>query len=320
LRTASRTDLATEAAPSKGTDKPRSDSEAESRATASPDLETQSPATAKPGPDRLALASGGPFELPAPYLAFSRPFAEGLEQRGSSFYPYGTTGGGEYLLHHGVDIGNPMGTIVRAVGDGEVVFAGTDAEGPAWGARDERYPEGFYGRLVVIRHAEAVEGRPLYSLYGHLSRLLVQRRQHVKAGQAIAAVGSAGIALGPHLHLEFRSAAQDYMATLNPELYVANLDGLGLIVGRLTDPAGKPLAKIDIGLYSLGDDGRETWIRQTSSYPSERINSSPGLGENFVFADVEPGRYRVAAVPGGGRLTGDLTVVTGRPSAILLHR
>lgn len=279
---------------------------------------TRLPAAARP--DQLARAAGRPFALDPPLLTFGRAAADGLEQRGSAFYPYGTTAAGQYLLHHGIDISNPLGTPILAVAGGEVIYAGEDVAMQAYGPADEPYPKGFYGRLVLLRHDPTLDDAAIYSLYGHLSQTAVVQRQRVAAGQPIGYVGSAGIALGPHLHLEFRVSGNDYLATVNPDLMLRPLAGLGVIVGRVADPAGRPLHGIDVGLYALDAAGGERWLRQTTTYPAERINPIPGLGENFVFGDVEPGRYVVAATPGGGRLDAEVRVEAGRASGILLKR
>jgi murein DD-endopeptidase MepM/ murein hydrolase activator NlpD len=81
--------------------------------------------------------------------------------------------------HLGVDYAAPVGTAVRAAGDGVVVQAG-------W--------MGGYGKAVRIRHANGYE-----TLYGHLSRFQVARGTRVAQGQVIGAVGRTGLATGPHL-------------------------------------------------------------------------------------------------------------------------
>ena len=81
--------------------------------------------------------------------------------------------------HLGIDYAAPTGTPVRSAADGTVVLAG-------W--------SGGYGRTVRIRH-----GRGLETLYGHLSRVHVKNGQHVQQGALIGAVGSTGLASGPHL-------------------------------------------------------------------------------------------------------------------------
>jgi murein DD-endopeptidase MepM/ murein hydrolase activator NlpD len=81
--------------------------------------------------------------------------------------------------HLGVDYAAPAGTPVSAAASGTVVLAG-------W--------LGDYGRTVRIRHANGYE-----TLYGHLSRLDVRAGQRVLQGDRVGAVGSSGLATGPHL-------------------------------------------------------------------------------------------------------------------------
>lgn len=93
---------------------------------------------------------------------------------------------GTWRNHTGTDYAAPMGTPVRAIGDGVVVTAG-------W--------MGGYGRVVDIRHANGYVSR-----YGHLSRFArgLHTGEHVKMGETIAYVGMTGWATGPHLHFEIR--------------------------------------------------------------------------------------------------------------------
>jgi len=84
--------------------------------------------------------------------------------------------------HRAVDYAAPIGTPVRTVGEGKVVFAG-------WG--------GAYGNKVTIRH------NAVYSTnYCHLSKILVRSGQQVGQGKTIGLVGSTGFSTGPHLHYE----------------------------------------------------------------------------------------------------------------------
>ena len=60
---------------------------------------------------------------------------------------------------------------------------------------------GPYGTLVVIEHEP-----DLHTAYGHLNFAPpVSIGQRVRAGQRIGAVGSTGLATGPHLHFEVRN-------------------------------------------------------------------------------------------------------------------
>ena len=89
-------------------------------------------------------------------------------------------------IHNGVDFAAPEGTVVVAAGAGTVVMA--------------RFRI-VTGHTVVIEHLPAV-----YSLYYHLSRLNVAAGDRVRPGEALGAVGSTGLATGPHLHWEVRAA------------------------------------------------------------------------------------------------------------------
>lgn len=88
--------------------------------------------------------------------------------------------------HKGVDYAAPLGTPVRAAGDGRVRFAGR---------------KGGYGNVLEIEHSSSV-----VTVYGHLSRFArgTQVGSHVTQGVVIAYVGMTGLATGPHLHYEYR--------------------------------------------------------------------------------------------------------------------
>ncbi len=88
--------------------------------------------------------------------------------------------------HQGVDYAAPIGTPVRAAGDGAVRFAGA---------------KGGYGNLVEIEH-----GHGITTVYGHLSRFArgTHAGARVTQGEVIAYVGMTGLATGPHLHYEYR--------------------------------------------------------------------------------------------------------------------
>ena len=72
-----------------------------------------------------------------------------------------------------------------------------------------RYDEGGYGYYVVVRHPNGLE-----TIYGHLSKQLVQTDQEVRAGEPIGLGGNTGRSFGSHLHFETRLAGE----AINPEL------------------------------------------------------------------------------------------------------
>ena len=86
--------------------------------------------------------------------------------------------------HQGVDYAAPIGTPIKAAGDGRVTFVGL---------------KGGYGKCIIIDH-----GGGYATLYGHMSRF--KKGMHaglrVKQEQTIGYVGMTGLATGPHLHFE----------------------------------------------------------------------------------------------------------------------
>lgn len=99
-------------------------------------------------------------------------------------------------FHKGVDIAAPMGTDVYCSAQGKVIFAGQKSG---------------YGNCVIIEH-----GNGLATLYGHLSKILVDANQQVKIGDVIAKVGNTGRSTGPHLHYEVRKNN----TPINPKLFL----------------------------------------------------------------------------------------------------
>jgi murein DD-endopeptidase MepM/ murein hydrolase activator NlpD len=99
---------------------------------------------------------------------------------------------GKKQFHAGTDYPIPVGTSVKASGEGVVTFAGT---------------KGGYGYAVDIKHGSGETTR-----YAHLSQIGVQVGQQVAQGQQIALSGGAkgqpgsGTSTGAHLHFETRNA------------------------------------------------------------------------------------------------------------------
>jgi murein DD-endopeptidase MepM/ murein hydrolase activator NlpD len=88
-------------------------------------------------------------------------------------------------FHDGIDLRAALGTPVRAVADGKVIYSGSQIGG--------------YGKMVVLKHAQG-----LASVYAHNSSLRVRVGQKVGRGQRIALSGNTGRSSGPHLHFEVR--------------------------------------------------------------------------------------------------------------------
>lgn len=86
---------------------------------------------------------------------------------------------------NGLTISLPVGTLVRAAEDGEVIYAGSDVKD--------------YGSLVMIKHAH-----DYITIYGYNSALYVHKGQHVKRGQLITKSGMSAKAQAPILYFELR--------------------------------------------------------------------------------------------------------------------
>ncbi|MEU4608755.1 M23 family metallopeptidase [Kribbella sp. NPDC023972] len=92
-------------------------------------------------------------------------------------------GGSRWASNHtGTDFAAPVGTPVRTVMKGVVIFAN-------WA--------GPYGRQVQVRHEDGTT-----TWYNHMSKFSVSVGETVYAGDQVGAVGMTGNTTGPHLHFE----------------------------------------------------------------------------------------------------------------------
>ena len=141
-------------------------------------------------PDPLVRASGVPI---APAIAARAPAAVRRDDGATTpkHWPLDRPGyvtRGQIDVHPGLDIAVTVGTPVRATAEGSTAEAGEDPE---------------YGTFVLLQHSDEYQ-----SMYGHLSRLLVQPGQHVAAGEVIGLSGNTGNSTAPHLHFEIRRRGQ----------------------------------------------------------------------------------------------------------------
>lgn len=87
------------------------------------------------------------------------------------------------VSHPYIDITAPVGSVVKAVLDGTVIYSGWSEE---------------YGHTIQIQHEEDI-----VSIYKHNEKLLKKTGDKVTAGSPIALVGNSGsLTNGTHLHLE----------------------------------------------------------------------------------------------------------------------
>jgi hypothetical protein len=101
------------------------------------------------------------------------------------------------MWHYGTDIKVRVGDTIRCAFDGIVRVIQLDKHG--------------YGKVVVIRHPDGLE-----TLYGHLSKTLVECNQRIVAGEVLGLGGNTGRSTGSHLHFEMRFRGEPF----NPEDHI----------------------------------------------------------------------------------------------------
>lgn len=87
--------------------------------------------------------------------------------------------------HKGVDLAAPIGTPIKATGDGKIKLLGNQSG---------------YGNMIKIEH-----NKNHSSIYAHMLKFEkgLSVGKYVKRGQIIGYVGQSGVATGPHCHYEF---------------------------------------------------------------------------------------------------------------------
>lgn len=118
-------------------------------------------------PDTYTINLTG-FHMPTPSTKITSPFGPRWRR-----------------MHNGLDLKVNIGDTIVAAFDGKV--------------RIVKYERRGYGKYVVIRHDNGLE-----TVYGHLSKQLVEENQLVKAGEVIGLGGNTGRSTGSHLHFETR--------------------------------------------------------------------------------------------------------------------
>ena len=118
-------------------------------------------------PDTYTIDLTG-FHMPTPSTKITSPFGPRWRR-----------------MHNGLDLKVNIGDTIVAAFDGKV--------------RIVKYERRGYGKYVVIRHDNGLE-----TIYGHLSKQLVEENQLVKAGEPIGLGGNTGRSTGSHLHFETR--------------------------------------------------------------------------------------------------------------------
>lgn len=139
--------------------------------------------------DNTSVKAYGDLSLPDQQAIDVSQFVLPAEGRVTSKY-----GWRRRRMHYGTDIKVQTGDTIKAAFDGKI--------------RVKRYEKRGYGYYLVLRHSNGLE-----TVYGHLSKFLVEENDYVKAGEPIALGGNTGRSSGSHLHFEMRFLGQ----AINPE-------------------------------------------------------------------------------------------------------
>ncbi|MGH7528362.1 MAG: peptidoglycan DD-metalloendopeptidase family protein [Gemmatimonadales bacterium] len=268
----------------------------------------------RPATDTLPCLRGSAPAAAAPKAPrtawLRRPINRGDNWHIDQTYRYGSTMGGNFQQHQGIEFNNPDGTPVMAAAAGRVVYAGPAEEGAL---------------TVSIRHDTTIVagGRRfrLYSTYFHNTSLAVKLGARVTAGQVISRVGNTGRATNDHLHFELAASPTDSIAaivdstqrfppyTTNPELWLQPLPGTGIIAGQVLDGSGAPIPQARV--YGIPKrDPIETPLSYAETY-GDQGHSHPLYGEHFAVGDVPEGTFVIGTTIEGKRVMRTVTVEPG---------
>ncbi len=242
---------------------------------------------------------------------FARPIAAEDNDHIDQTYRWGSTMGGLFQPHQGVEFNNPDGTPVHAIGDGTVVYSGrAEAGALVIAIRQDTM-------LTVGDHREFV-----FSVYYHNSALLVPVGARVRRGEVISRVGHTGRATNDHMHLEVHVAPTDSIKaivdslnrypqhTTNPELWITPLPGTGIVAGTVTGADGAPVPQARV-FGIVKPVPRETPYAFAETY-GPRNHPHPIFGEQFAVSDVPAGSYDMFVILDGREIHRKVQVRSGR--------
>ncbi|HEX8654021.1 MAG TPA: M23 family metallopeptidase [Allosphingosinicella sp.] len=166
-------------------------------------------------------------------------FASNAMRYSYDFVPVDENGSMTRGQHRTVEDYIGFGAPIRATASGRIVAAVSDRpdDGSFDPAESNANPNALLGNHVVIDHGDGS-----FSIFAHVRQnsVSVQVGSRVEAGDVIAAIGSSGSSLFPHLHYQLVDAP-----TMRGEGLPSYFRGISLRRGQATRPA--PYGRVDSG-------------------------------------------------------------------------
>jgi hypothetical protein len=243
-------------------------------------VRSYSPALTVPVPGYPLLLEHPLPPGPWPFLSLPRPVPRESQPWADQTYLFGTTAGGAFRPHEGIDINLPLGAEIQAVAPGRVVRV----TGPELGNR------------VWIEHDLCVDGWRFVTVSVHASEVLVREGDLVAAGTPIARAGDVGRATNVHLHFATRWRREgeplDDAPLSNPELWLEPVEPESGALALVLPAEAFPVAGIAKPLPV------ETPFHEADQ-PSVGADSGLPFARWCVVADVPAGLHEV--IPREGR-------------------
>lgn len=191
-------------------------------------------------------------------------------------------------VHMGTDFRAAIGTPVKAMADGKVLYIGYQIKK----AKNPRVDSSYrgWGRFVLIEHPNKTR-----TLYAHLTddSVKVTAGTTVTKGTVIALSGNTGIGTGPHLHVEYGLGGVVFNSSkkIDPEPCILNDNGPMTITISNEKPSNDP----DLFANNTGTKF-DLWIEPAILYPTI-IYPIGGTGyhekKTFELPSLPPGKYRL---------------------------